>query len=137
MAIKSSAKMPSSKIALSRVCAKQLEHEIERLESMQPNALCAVRFHRYRGMRKKKVRKFNVEITFDDLFFVCVCVRGSFGVSDGRRVQPSVSHKLLTRADLFESCNVFVASWFARSTITNGAKHDTFKMVQTHTHNNS
>lgn len=40
-------KMPSSKIEESRAYVKQLEYEIERLESMQPDALNAVRFHRF------------------------------------------------------------------------------------------
>lgn len=40
-------KIPSSKIKESQAYVKQLEYEIERLESMQPDALNAVRFHRF------------------------------------------------------------------------------------------
>lgn len=39
--------MPTSKIAQSRNCVKQLQYEIEKHETMQPNALSAVRFHRF------------------------------------------------------------------------------------------
>lgn len=40
-------KMPTSKIAQSRDCVKQLQYEINKHETMQPNALSAVRFHRF------------------------------------------------------------------------------------------
>lgn len=41
-------KMPSSsKLKESRAYVKQLEYEIEQLEWMQPDALSAVRFHRF------------------------------------------------------------------------------------------
>lgn len=39
--------MPTSKIAQSRDCVKQLQYEINKHETMQPNALSAVRFHRF------------------------------------------------------------------------------------------
>lgn len=40
-------KIPPSKISQARIWEKQLARELDMLEAMQPNALSAVRFHRF------------------------------------------------------------------------------------------
>lgn len=88
-----------SKIAESRVFVKQLEYEIERLESMQPNAFDAVRFHRLVPWRKS-------------FSFTEMAGRGQACLVDGARVRAQVFRiNLLTSAHLKRAA---CTSWFDR-----------------------
>lgn len=85
---KEPARKPPSKIAESRAYVKQLEYEIERLESMQPDALNAVRFHRFVCSVTKHILRV-------------LCVRGqldSIHVLHELRLFLFIFNKLLARA---------------------------------------
>lgn len=112
--------MPLSKIKESRAHVKQLEYEIERLEWLQPDALSAVRFHRF-------------DKYIWTAFEFCVCLyAGSIEVSDGRSESQTlhINYWLMT----FFLDRAIIPHFLVRSTITNGWLYGTSN-GQTNTRN--